>query len=97
MSIKVTVLQSEVVERSGTFKDDSGSDRAYTTRVQKARMEAGGFAYPYDVRLEDGQQPYAAGDYELDVEQMAQVNKGKLALSKFTVLRKLSPSPAKAP
>jgi len=85
--IKVTVLSAEVDERGGTFKDDEGKDRAYTTRKQKAKLEAGGFAYPFDVRLEVGQQAYAAGDYELDVESMAQVNKGVLSLSKFTALR----------
>lgn len=90
--IKVTVLSAEVVERGGTFKDDEGKDRSYTTRKQKAKLEAGGFAYPFDVRLEEGQVPFPAGDYELDVESMAQVNKGVLSLSKFTALRPFKPS-----
>ena len=34
---KVTILKAEVEERGGTFKDDSGNDRAYTTRVPRIR------------------------------------------------------------
>ncbi|KWV12212.1 single-stranded DNA-binding protein [Xanthomonas translucens pv. translucens] len=85
--IKVTVMDAEVIERGGTFKDDSGQDRSYTTRKQKAKIEMAGFAYPFDVRLEDGQKGYPVGEYELDIEAMGQVNKGVLSLSKFTKLR----------
>ncbi len=95
--IKVTVLSSSVDERGGSFKNDAGENVEYTTRKQKAKLETGGFAYPYDVRLDKGQQPYAEGEYELDVTAMAQVNKGVLSLSKFTVLRmvpKAAPRPA---
>ncbi|WP_058364822.1 single-stranded DNA-binding protein [Xanthomonas translucens] len=87
IAIKVTVLDAQVIERGGTFKDDSGQDRSYTTRKQKAKIEMAGFAYPFDVRLEDGQAGYPVGDYELDIESMGQVNKGVLSLSKFTKLR----------
>jgi len=84
--IKVTVLSANVDERGGTFKDDEGKDREYTTRKQKAKLEAGGFAYPFDVRLDKGQAAFPEGDYVLDVASMAQVNKGVLNLSKFTAL-----------
>lgn len=84
--IKVTVLSSTVDERGGTFKNGEGEDIEYTTRKQKAKLEAGGFAYPYDVRLDKGQAAYPEGDYILDVAGMAQVNKGVLNLSKFTAL-----------
>ncbi|MEC5113898.1 single-stranded DNA-binding protein, partial [Xanthomonas oryzae pv. oryzicola] len=30
-AIKVTVLNSEVDERGGTFEDDKGKERSYTT------------------------------------------------------------------
>jgi len=50
----------------------------------------GGFAYPYDVRLEDGQPPYAKGRYRFAMEKMLQVNKGAHSLSKFTRLVPLS-------
>lgn len=96
MSMKVTVMDAEVIERGGTFQDDNGKDRSYTTRKQKAKIEAGGFVYPFDVRLEDGQKPYAVGEYEVDVEAMAQVNKGVLSLSKFTKLRAKVPARATA-
>lgn len=69
----------------------------YTTRKQKAKLETAGFAYPFDVRLDKGQQPFPEGEYELDVAAMAQVNKGVLSLSKFTALRpvpKATPRPA---
>ncbi|WP_294991056.1 single-stranded DNA-binding protein [uncultured Stenotrophomonas sp.] len=94
--IKVTVLSSSVDERGGSFKNDAGENVEYTTRKQKAKLETGGFAYPYDVRLDKGQQPYAEGEYELDVTAMAQVNKGVLSLSKFTVLRMVPKAPPRA-
>ena len=87
--IKVTVLSAVVNERKGTFTDEKGNDRAYTTRKQTGKVECGGFAYPLDIRLEDGQEPYASGEYELDLETMLQVNKGNISLSKFTVLNAL--------
>lgn len=94
--IKVTVLNAEVIERKGSFKDDSGQQREFTTRKQKAKIEMAGFAYPFDVRLEDGQAGYAAGEYELDVESMGQVNKGVLSLDKFTKLRAKTATAARA-
>ncbi|WP_295964360.1 single-stranded DNA-binding protein [uncultured Xanthomonas sp.] len=96
MSIKVTVMDAQIIERKGEFKDDSGQDRSYTTRKQKAKIEMGGFVYPFDVRLEDGQAAYAVGDYDLDIESMGQVNKGVLSLSKFTKLRAKAPARATA-
>ena len=89
MSIKVTVLKAEIEERGGTFEGNKGEQISYTTRKQKARLETDGFAYPFDVRLQDGQPGYPQGDYELDIESMLQVNKGVASLSKFTVLRML--------
>ena len=86
-TIKVTVLDATVAERGGSFKNDAGENVEFTTRKQRAKLETGGFAYPFDVRLDKGQPAYAVGEYELDVAAMAQVNKGVLSLSKFTVLR----------
>lgn len=94
--IKVTVLSSSVDERGGSFKNDAGENVEYTTRKQKAKLETAGFAYPFDVRLDKGQQPYAEGEYELDIAAMAQVNKGVLSLSKFTVLRLTPKAPPRA-
>ncbi|AXF52023.1 MAG: helix-destabilizing protein [Inoviridae sp.] len=93
MSIKVTVLKSDVEERKGSFKNDAGEMVEFTTRKQKAKLEAGGFAYPLDVRLDNGQTGYPEGEYELDVDSMIQVNKGVINLSKYTALRPL-PKPA---
>lgn len=95
-AIKVTVLSVDVDERGGTFKDDEGKDREYTTRKQKAKLEAGGFAYPLDVRLDKGQPAYQPGEYELDVEAMVSVNKGAINYSKFHVLRPLNKSATRA-
>lgn len=86
VEIKVTVLDAEPIERSGEFDGRDGEKISYTTRKQKAKLEAGGFAYPFDVRLEDGQKPYPVGDYTLDVGAMLAVNKGVASLGKFTVL-----------
>lgn len=97
MSIKVTVLKSEIDERGGSFKNDKGEDVAYSTRKQKGKLETDGFAYPFDVRLQDGQPGYPQGEYELDVESMLQVNKGVASLSKFTVLRQLPKVAPRAP
>jgi len=85
--VKVTVLESVPVEREGKFDGADGKEIKYSTRKQKAKLEAGGFAYPFDVRLEDGQKPYPVGDYTLDLGAMLQVNKGVASLSKFTSLR----------
>lgn len=86
--IKVTVLGPSV-SKEGDFKNDKGEKVEYTTVKQKARLESNGFAYPFDVRLEEGQKDYPEGDYELDVAAMLNVNKGVASLSKFAVLRKL--------
>ncbi|WP_407471885.1 single-stranded DNA-binding protein [Xanthomonas campestris pv. raphani] len=94
--IKVTVLNAEIDERGGTFKDDSGNDRSYTTRKQKAKLEVGGFAYPFDVRLKGGQRAYAVGEYELDLDKMITVNKGVASLSKFAALKSKAPARATA-
>jgi hypothetical protein len=59
----VTILSGTADERGGTFTDDAGKERAYNVRSQKAKLEVAGFAYPYKVRLEEGQQPYPAGEY----------------------------------
>ncbi|KGT50283.1 single-stranded DNA-binding protein [Xanthomonas phaseoli pv. phaseoli] len=94
--IKVTVLNAEVDERGGTFKDDKGEDRSYNTRKQRAKLEVGGFSYPFDVRLEDGQKPYPLGVYTLDMEKMLQVNKGVVSISKYTSLKSTAPARAAA-
>ncbi|MGH8040316.1 MAG: single-stranded DNA-binding protein [Pseudomonas sp.] len=93
--VKVTVLKSTIDERRGTFKDDEGKDREYTTRKQKAKLEAGGFAYPFDVRLDEGQAAYPEGDYVIDFASMVQVNKGVLNLSKYTALIPVQKSSAR--
>lgn len=93
MSIKVTVLSAHVEEREGTFEGRGGDQINYTTRKQKAKLEAGGFAYPFDVRLEQGQKAYPVGDYLLDMDSMISVNRGSLNLNKYTALL---PAPAKA-
>ncbi len=85
--VKVTVLDANVIERSGSFDGRDGESISYTTRKQKAKLETGGFAYPFDVRLEDGQKPYPAGNYTLDIPAMLAVNKGVASLGKFTVLQ----------
>lgn len=91
-SIKVTVLSAEIDERKGSFTDDSGKERPYTTRKQKGKIESAGFAYPFAIRLEDGQAAFPAGEYELAVDEMLQVNKETASLSKYTRLRKLTPA-----
>ncbi|MCU1084972.1 G5P family DNA-binding protein [Stenotrophomonas maltophilia] len=87
--IKVTVLDSQINERGGSFTNDRNENVEFTTRKQRGKLEADGFAYPFDVRLDKGQPGYQAGEYELDVPAMLQVNKGVATLSKFTVLRPL--------
>ena len=86
-SNRVTITNAEVIAREGSFKNDSGDTVNYSTRKQAAKLEIGGFAYPFDVRLEEGQKPYEAGVYTLDLEAMVSVNKGAINLSKFPHLR----------
>lgn len=88
--IRVTVLDAEPIERSGEFDGRDGEKISYTTRKQKGKLEVGGFAYPYDIRLEDGQRPYPVGVYSLNVSAMFAVNKGVHSLTKYTVLSPLA-------
>lgn len=84
---KLTILKADANEKSGTFEDDNGKERSYTTRKQDAKFEdANGFIYPFDVRLEDGQRPWPVGDYSIDWDAMVSVNKRTANLSKFHVL-----------
>lgn len=92
--IIVEVFPGSVDERSGTFKDDEGNEREYTTRKQEAKLETMGFAYPYQVRLDKGQAPFAPGRYRMVVGKMLTVNKGAHAVSKFPVLEPLAASKA---
>ena len=87
--IKVTVLSAKIIEFTGNFKGRDGEDIEYTTRKQDARLESAGFAYPYDVRLEEGEEAYALGDYELDVDRMVTVNKKTHSIDKYTKLKPL--------
>lgn len=88
--VVVEVLDDQVKERGGNFKGRDGEDIAYNVRTQDARLESNGFAYPYSVRLEDGQKPYAKGRYRLALEKMLTVNKGAHGLGKFTALTPLA-------
>jgi hypothetical protein len=84
---RVTVLSADVDAREGSFENDKGEQVNYATRKQKAKLDVGGFAYPYDVRLDKDQRPYEPGDYVLDLAAMVQCNKGSISLNKFPVLR----------
>lgn len=87
---RVTIADGTVHAREGSFKNDKGENVNYSTRKQVAKLEIGGFAYPFDVRLEDGQKPYEPGSYSLDLEAMVSVNKGAINLSKFPHLRPIA-------
>lgn len=93
-SNRVTITDATVNAREGSFKNDKGEDVSYSTRKQSAKLEIGGFAYPFDVRLEDGQKPYEVGSYVLDLEAMVSVNKGAINLSKYPTLRPVTPAKA---
>lgn len=84
---KCTILKADADEKSGTFEDDNGKERAYTTRKQQAKYEdESGFAYPFDVRLEEGQKPWPVGEYSVAWDQMIAINKRNANLGKFHVL-----------
>lgn len=93
--IVVVIEPGQIKERAGSFRNDSGETVEYKTRKQEARLEAGGYAYPYEVRLEDGQPAFAPGRYRMRPEKMLSVNKGAHAFSKFPVLEAI-PAPAAA-
>ncbi len=59
--IKVTVLDSQINERGGSFTNDRNENVEFTTRKQRGKLEADGFAYPFDVRLDKGQPGYQGG------------------------------------
>lgn len=82
----VTILSAEPKSRDWNMKDENGEERSGTIRSQSAKLEVNGFAYPYKVRLEDGQSPWPVGEYVLDLAAMCQVNKESINLSKYPVL-----------
>lgn len=82
----VEVFEGDIKERQGAFKDDNGDMVDYHTRSQEAKLEAGAFSYPFDVRLDKGQAPFKPGRYQLRLDKMLKVNNGKASLSKFPVL-----------
>ena len=84
--VVVEILDGEVKDRQGKFTNDAGESISYHTRKQDARLESGGFAYPYDVRLEDGQGAFRPGRYTLRLDKMLKVNNGSVSLSKYAVL-----------
>jgi len=86
-SAVVTILSSDVKEHAGSFKGRDGEAIDYSTRKQDAKIEVNGFAYPYEVRLEKDQKPYAEGVYDLDLAAMVEVNKKSINLGKYPVLR----------
>lgn len=88
----VEVFPGDVESRGGTFKNDKGEDVQYETHKQAGRLESNGFAYPYDVRLEKGQKPYAPGRYRMNLAAMLTVNKGAHNVSKFPKLEPLAPA-----
>lgn len=84
---KCTVLGAAVT-KDGNFKNDNGEMIDFQTIKQPGKLEVGGFAYPFDIRLDKGQTPWPVGDqYVLDLDAMVQVNKGVVSLSKFHVLK----------
>lgn len=86
----VTIKDGELTEKSGSFKNDAGENVEYHTRKQPGKLETSdGFVYPYDVKLEKDQKPYAPGRYELLVGEMLTVAKGQHLISKYPVLRAL--------
>lgn len=90
----VEVLEAVSKDREGSFKNDQGEMVDYKTRKQAAKLEVAGFAYPYEVRLEDGQATFPVGRYRLALEKMLKVNNGALSLNKFAVLEPLGSASA---
>lgn len=84
--IVVVIEPGEVKERDYSFKNDAGEVVEGKTRKQEARLEAGGYAYPYEVRLENGQAAFKPGRYVMNVAKMLTVNKGVHVFSKYPVL-----------
>lgn len=82
----VVIPEGDVQERNGSFKNDQGEQVDYSTRKQAARLETGGFAYPYEVRLEKDQPAFKPGRYVMAMHKMLQVNKGVHSIAKYPVL-----------
>lgn len=82
----VTVL-ADAKSKPYDFTDEkTGEKRTGATVGQAAKLEVNGFAYPFRVRLEEGQSPWPRGEYVLDLAAMLQVNKESISLSKYPVL-----------
>jgi hypothetical protein len=78
----VHVDTAAAVDKDGTFTNDAGDEVKYSTRKQTVRVEVGGFAYPYEIRLEKDQKPYDVGAYQFDWSQTLEFNKKNMGLAK---------------
>ena len=74
----VTILSAQAKSKPYDFKDEkTGEQRSGVTTGQAAKLEVNGFAYPFRVRLEDGQAAWPVGEYVLDLAAHAPGQQGK--------------------
>jgi hypothetical protein len=94
--IKITVLSQEVTRKDGSFEDESGKERKYTTYTQRGKWEDDdGFVMPYSIRIEEGQPGYNIGQYRLDTDAMMGCKNERHNVGKFTKLVPLTAAAAK--
>lgn len=83
MNPTVHIVDATPIDKEGSFTNDAGDSVSYSTRKQAARVECGGFVYPYELRLDKDQKPYPVGAYQFDWAQTLEFNKKNMGLGKF--------------
>lgn len=79
--LKVKVVDTELLSRSGMSK--AGKPYSFTQQVN-IFVEVGGEVRRFPQIIEEGKQPYPAGNYALDVEKHLRINDfGDLIIERY--------------
>lgn len=91
--MKVQIMSEQVETRS--FPAQNGKAATSFTEQKAAIERPGDFPLPFKITLDDGQQPYKIGTYELCPTSLQSGKYGGLEFGRR--VRLLTPSPAPAP
>ncbi len=93
MSIQVQILNGDVQSRTLPARDGKPS---MTFRTQKAAiMRADDFPLPFELSLDQDQQPYAKGLYDLDASSLESGKFNGLQFARRIKITTPAPTPAK--
>ena len=75
LSLAVITILGGVEKKPWEMTGADGKQFTGTSFTQKAKLEVGGFAYPFKVKLQNPEDAYPVGEYVLDVAAMLTVQK----------------------